>query len=114
MGQTIMATAYKVLGQSSPSAETNTSLYTVPASTQSIASTLVICNRGVNFEKYRIAVRVNGEAISNKNYIAYDTEIRPNDSMNITIGLTLSAGDIVSVYSSSDLLSFSLYGSEIS
>jgi len=39
-----MATTYKVLGQSKPSAATNTTLYTVPASTAAVISTLAICN----------------------------------------------------------------------
>lgn len=109
-----MATNYKVLGQVSPGAQSLTSLYTVPSATQTIASTLIVCNRGVFFERYRIAIRVDGQSVSDKDYIAYDTEIGANDSMNITVGLTLNSGDVVSVYSSSTLLSFSLYGSEIS
>ena len=35
-----MATTYKVLGQSNPSATTATTLYTVPASTQAVVSTI--------------------------------------------------------------------------
>ena len=43
-----MATAYKVLGQSNPAATTLTTLYTVPAVTSAVCSTLSICNVGVS------------------------------------------------------------------
>ncbi len=37
-----MAETRKVLGQSNPSATTNTTLYTVPSATQAVASTLTV------------------------------------------------------------------------
>ena len=40
-----MATNYKVLGQSIPSATTATTLYTVPAATQAVVSTITVCNQ---------------------------------------------------------------------
>ena len=39
-----MPQTHKVLGQSNPAATTLTTLYTVPASTSAVVSTLVICN----------------------------------------------------------------------
>lgn len=109
-----MATTYKVLGQVAPSAATNTTLYTVPASKQAVVSTITIANRGVSASSYRIAVRPDGATISNEHYIAYDIAIAANDTAALTIGLTLDAGDIVTVYSLNTNLSFGLYGSEIS
>ena len=109
-----MATVYKVLGQSTPSANTDTTLYTVPSGTQSISSTLVVCNQSNIPESYRIAVRPNGESIASKHYIAYDATILPFDSINITIGIAMDASDVVTVRSSSSSLSFNLFGTEIS
>ena len=43
-----MATTYKVLGQSNPAATTATTLYTVPAATSAIASTITICNQSTS------------------------------------------------------------------
>jgi hypothetical protein len=40
-----MATTYKVLGQLNPAATTPTTLYTVPASTSTVVSTITICNQ---------------------------------------------------------------------
>lgn len=109
-----MATTYKVLGQSAPAAATDATLYTVPSSTQTVASTLVVCNRGGDAATYRVAVRPNGASIANEHYIAYDVTILGNDSANLTIGLTMDADDVVTVRASTANLSFSMYGSEIS
>lgn len=109
-----MATAYKVLGQSSPAAATPTTIYTVPSATETIISTISIANRSSGPERYRIAVRPDGATLANQHYIVYDTEIYANASAHLTIGITLNASDIITVYSSSGNLSFSLFGSEIS
>jgi len=109
-----MAKAYKVLGQSSPNATTNTDIYTVPSSTQTVISTIVICNRSNSSASYRIAVRPNGSSIANSHYIAYDITIGANDSTALTMGITIDAADIITVYASSANLTFSLFGSEIS
>lgn len=108
-----MAKAYKVLGQSSPSATTNTDIYTVPSAKEAVISTIVICNRAGSAASYRIAVRPNGATIANSHYIAYDITIGANDSTALTMGITVDASDVITVYSSNTNLTFSLFGSEI-
>lgn len=108
-----MATTYKVLGQSAPSATTNTDIYTVPAGTQAVISTISVCNRTSGELTFRIAVRPNGTSIANEHYIAYDSKISGQDSLFITVGITADAGDVITVYASSANLSFNVYGSEI-
>ena len=70
-----MATTYKVLGQSNPAATTATTLYTVPAGTQAVVSTIVIANLATASATFRIAVRPNGAALANSQYIAYDVTV---------------------------------------
>lgn len=109
-----MPTTYKVLGQVSPaSANTETSLYTCPSATQTVVSTIVICNRGTVDGTFRIAVKPNGGAVANANYIAFDTICPANNTLTMTIGITVDAADIISVFSSNTSFSFSLFGSEI-
>lgn len=108
-----MAATYKVLGQSNPTATTATTLYTVPAATQAVCSTLVIANLSGISAAFRVAVRPAGATLENKHYIAYDTSIAGNDSIFLTLGISLSATDVITVYASSANLSFNLYGSEI-
>ena len=108
-----MATVYKVLGQSAPSATTNTDLYTVPSATSAVISTLVVANRSGTAATYRLAIRPAGATITNEHYIAYDVTVNASDSTTLTIGITLAATDIVTVYASTANLSFSVFGSEI-
>lgn len=107
-----MASTYKVLGQVNPSATTLTSLYTVPAATSTVCSTLVISNLSTA-ASIRVAVRPAGAAIANQHYIVYDAVISANDSVFLTLGISLATTDVVSVYASTANVSFNLYGSEI-
>jgi hypothetical protein len=108
-----MATAYKVLGQQNPSATTLTTLYTVPSLTSAVVSTLMVCNQAATNGTFRVAVRPAGAAIDPKHYLSYDTVVPANDSIALTLGITLATTDVVSVYASSTSMSFNLFGSEI-
>ncbi len=109
-----MAYSYKVLGQSAPSATTNTDVYTVGSGKQAIVSTITVANRSASPRSYRIAIRPAGATIANQHYLAYDIAIAANDTTALTLGITLTATDVVTVYASSADLSFGVYGSEIS
>lgn len=107
-----MATVYKVLGQSAPSATTNTDVYTVPALTSAVVSTIAVCNRGAT-TTVRIAIRPAGAAIANQHYIVYDNYVNQYDTIFFTIGATLATTDVVTVYVGAATVSFSVFGSEI-
>jgi hypothetical protein len=104
--------AYKVLGQSAPSATTATDLYTVPSAVSTVTSTLSICNRDSTSGTYRIAVRPGGATLANAHYIAYDAPLPANSTDLLTIGLTLATTDVVTVYASTANFSFTLCGNE--
>lgn len=116
-------TTYKVLAQTGSSgsygngsatltATTNTNLYTVPAATQSVVSTMVICNQSSSAATYRIGVRPAGAAIALQQYIAYDVAVAGNDSTALTLGITLNTADQVFVYASTSTMSFTIFGNE--
>jgi hypothetical protein len=110
-----LATTYKVLAQSAPSATTNTDVYTVGSGKSAVVSTISICNRSSSVSvAYRIAVRPAGAALANQHYIVYDSSVLTNDTVNLTLGITLATTDVVTVYASSANISVSLFGSEIS
>ena len=108
-----MATAYKVLGQSNPSATTATTLYTVPSATSAVVSTIVICNQTASAATYRIAVRPAGATLAAEHYVAYDITVGASDSTALTLGITLATTDVITVYASTATLSFTAFGSEI-
>ena len=109
-----MATTYKVLGQSNPSATTATTLYTVPSATSTVVSTITICNQASSAATYRIAVRPAGATLAAQHYIVYGATVPASDTTTLTLGLTLATTDVVTVYASSATVSFNAYGSEIS
>lgn len=108
-----MATAYKVLGQIAPSATTATAVYTVPSSTETVVSSVIICNRGGSAGTFRLSVRPNGATLANQHYLVYDAAIDANDTIILTIGVTMDATDVLEAYASSANMSFNAYGSEI-
>lgn len=107
-----MATTYKVLGQVNVAAATDTTLYTVPAATSAVCSTLAICNLGVS-ATYRVAIRPAGAAIADQHYLVYEAAINQYDTTMLTLGITLATTDVVTVRASTADVTFQLYGSEI-
>lgn len=108
-----MASSYKVLGQLAPSAASLSNLYIVPANTQAVISTLTIANTGASATQIRVAVRPGGNAIDIQHYVAYNVIVNAGDVLPLTLGLTLGASDVISVYSLSGTVSFGLFGSEV-
>jgi hypothetical protein len=107
-----MPTSYKVLGQLVPTANTLSTLYTVPANTQTVTSSVVVCNQGTS-TNIRLAVRPAGASITASHYIVYDSIVNANDSLILTIGVTANTTDVISAYAGTGNVSFNLYGSEI-
>lgn len=105
-------TTYAVLGQT-VGTPALTTLYTAGASEQAVISTITIANRGTAADTYRIAVRPDGESIANQHYIAYDASCPGNDTIALTLGITLNGNDVVSVYSGTTNLTFNAFGAEI-
>jgi hypothetical protein len=104
--------AKKVLGQVNPSATTATTLYTVPSAKTAVISTLVVANLSATAATYRIAIRIAGSTLSNEEYIAYDVALSGNDSTALTLGITLAATDVVTVYASTANVAFNAFGDE--
>ena len=109
-----MATAYKTLGQQNPAATTLTTLYTVPALTSTIVSSIVVANQAATAGTYRISIAVAGAADATKQYLAYDVSLPGNTTDTLTLGITLATTDVIKVYASSANFSFNAFGSELS
>jgi len=108
-----MPTTYKVLGQDAPSANSDSTLYTVPAATSAVLSTINIANRGSTAASFRIAIRPAGATLANQHYVAFGVPINAVDSIALTLGFSLAATDVVTIRASTADLSFSAFGAEI-
>jgi len=104
----------KILAQSSPTAGLLTDVYTVGALTQTVISTLTVCNRSNIGTTFRISVAIAGALDTNSQYLYYDVYIDANETFASTIGITLGAGDVVRMFSGSGNLTINLFGVELS
>ncbi len=109
-----MPITYKVLGQINPTANTATTVYTVPALTSTILSTVTVCNQSANTATFRLAVRPSGESLAAKHHINYDTPVPGNDTVSLTLGITLAATDVLTANANTSSVSINAFGSEIS
>jgi hypothetical protein len=109
-----MATIGKILGQLAPSADTETDLYTVPAGTYVVSSTMVIANNAATAGTVIVWARAAGAATEQKQIIVPTVPVAGNDGTTLTIGITLGAGDILTVSASTADFSVNFFGLEIS
>ena len=103
---------YNVLGQLNPAATTLTDLLTVAASKKMVISSITICNLGIA-GSFRISIAKAGEANDPKQYLYYDLDIPVGDTFIATIGITLTATDVIRVYASHANMSFNAFGTEL-
>ena len=108
-----MASTYKVLAQSAPSATTDTNVYTVGSGKSAVISTITVANRSASAATYRIAIRPNGDTLANEHYIAYGVTLSGNDTIALTLGITVDASDVITVYASTANTTFNIFGAEI-
>lgn len=108
-----MATTYKVLGQAHPTTSTPVTLYTVPAATEAIVSTINVVNTGAVTDTVSIAIRPAGATLEDKHYIVFGLSLNPYATFTYTGGITLSATDVITVSSALFDTSFNAFGSEI-
>jgi hypothetical protein len=110
-----MATVYKILGQTVDSGSGAT-LYTVPSSTQTVISTLSICNpTSANVTANVYVVPNGGTTSSTGATLVGGATIYQHDTLLLTLGISLgTAGDSVQINSTDANVAFQLFGSEVS
>lgn len=109
-----MPHAYKVLGQAQPGGGVLATLYTVPGARSAVVSSIVVCNPWPSPSTFRVSVAVAGAADAMTQYLYYDTPISPNDTLSLTLGVTLATTDVVRVQSASGQIVFNAFGDEVS
>ena len=108
-----MTTAYKVLAQSNPAANTLTSVYVVPASNSAVLSTITVCNQSTANATYRLSVQKANATIAANAFLIFDTTVLAKDTAALTLGITLGATDVLSANCSIANVSINVFGSEV-
>jgi len=106
-----MATRYKTLGQSKPSATTNTTLYTVPTAKESVVSTIAIANDSASATAYRVAISTSASPTASQ-WLVYGATCPANDTVFLTIGVSIEAARQIVVWAGAANLIFHAFGSE--
>lgn len=110
-----MATAYTYAQvQGTASTGTYATLYTTPAATEAVISSLVITNQASSDVTVRIGLDTTAGTPGNSEWLVYDAVVAGNDTIALTLGITLPASQYVRVSSSADTCNFSAFLSEIS
>lgn len=109
-----MPTVYRILGQVAPTASSTSVVYTVPSGSAAVVSTIAITNRQASVGTYSIWLSRAGAANAASNQFAASTAISPNDTIALTLGVSMSATDLIRVEPSSACITFHVLGAEIS
>jgi len=108
-----MPNTYKSPAQLVPTAQTLSTLYTVPSDTQTVVSNIHACNFGSTTASIRVAVRPNGASIADQHYLFFGLTITANDTIEFGHGITMDATDVLSVWASTASVSFNLSYAEV-
>jgi hypothetical protein len=108
---------YKILGQVQPTGNILTTIYTVPAATNTMISTITICNQSPNTVSVNVAANVSGSAVSTKNFIVSGYSLGAAETLVLEPRISLNVGSILSANitgaNASSNISINAFGVEI-
>ena len=100
--------------QGTASVSTYATLYSTPAETEAVISTIAICNTAASPATYRIGIMGSAGTPGASNWLIYDATAAANDTVFLTVGITLDPEKFIRVSSSANTVTFSAFVSEIS
>ncbi len=102
-----MAKTYKILGNIAGlgTITSYSTLYNTPSSTSAVISTITICNQTTS--------SVSETSPSTSEFLAFGATVAANDTVALTLGVTLQEGKYLRASSSSASVSFIAFGSEL-
>ena len=103
--------AYTV-AQSNPAAATPADLYTVPAGKEAVISTLAVCEHNNVSATYQVLVRPGGATAADVHRVIFDAPIAARDTIFVTTGIALAAGDVVTVEAATGDVTFTAFVNE--
>ena len=109
-----MPTAYTFAQvQGSASVGTFSTLYNTASATQAVVSSLVVCNQASSDVTVRIGLAGSASTPGASQFLVYDAVVAGNDTVALTLGVTLPASRFIRVASSASTCNFSAFVSEI-
>lgn len=109
-----MPTSYKYAQvQGTASTGTYATLYNSASATQAVISSIVICNQASSDVTVRIGLDTTAGTPGASEFLVYDAVVAGNDTIALTLGVTLDPSKFIRVSSSANTCSFSAFVSEI-
>ena len=111
-----MSQSFKILGQITSVANTQSNVYIVPANTATVVNSIMIANQAGANQSYSLIVMpgTNYSSPAANTYYVIRGGVSPaNDVITINLGLTLPANTVLAANTNSSSLSFSAFGVEI-
>jgi hypothetical protein len=109
-----MPTTYKILGQKTATSWTDLYVPSSSPATSSVVSSIVVCNTGNSDRLFSVAaVEASGRTPTASGSLASGSVVVANDSIVLSMGITLGPGNALRVSASSAEVGFSAFGTEI-
>jgi hypothetical protein len=108
-----MAQTHKQLAQSQPAANTDTTVYTVPALTKTLVYSMVVANIANGSSTFRIHIVPSGGSVGVDNAIYRNVNVPGKDTFVANISILIEAGGFIVVRSSDGNCTFTISGLEI-
>jgi hypothetical protein len=89
-----MPNSYKILGQIYPTSNTLTNVYVSSASSNTIVSSITICNQDTTSGNVDIVLRPIDESLDDKHFILKDYTVEPFNTNFINLNITME-GDVI-------------------
>lgn len=103
----------KTLGQTMPGAATDSVIYTVPAATDTVVSSIVIAETNGAAATFKITIDPAGGSVTTAaKSVAWNVNLSANEVMILKLGATLAAATKVIVQASTANVTFSMFGQE--
>jgi len=109
---------YKILGQIQTTANVLTTIYTVPAATNTMITTITICNQSSNDSVFiNVAANISGSAVTTRNFIVSGYPLGGAETLDLEPRISLNVGSILSANitgaNASSNISINAFGVEI-
>jgi glucose-6-phosphate dehydrogenase assembly protein OpcA len=109
-----MPTTYKTQQvQGTAGVGTYATLYNTSASATAVVSTIAITNTASVSATYRIGIMGSAGTPAAANWLVYDSVVAGNDTIFLTVGISLGTSQFIRVSSSANTATFSAYVAEI-
>jgi hypothetical protein len=109
-----MATNYKRLASAVGNGVIGTAATIYTASSPTIVSTITICNTSGSTQTFSVGISTVTNTYQTAGYIAYQVFVAPNDTVALTMGVTLdTTNKFLVVSSTSTSVAFNVFGADI-